>query len=231
MGPSQAETQAWAGFVESRLRKLVSDLLARSLPLKKIQLWPKKLEACIADRSALLTQAQRQNCLTYFIGFAVNKQRMRGDQLNVELPLQNFREWDLKRFPALVPGMDVLVKHFKVKELPKICFEGMYENGKEEAMKKRRDLRDADPVRQEKKRLAKLEELKARMEEIKRKKEAQNDKKRKREEVDLEEEEAMEKAAELEEISSDKIKPPEGDEENEEADLLFNALETAQEPG
>ena len=51
VGPSQAEAQAWAGFVESRLRKLVSDLLARSLPLKKIQLWPKKINGtlCCAE--------------------------------------------------------------------------------------------------------------------------------------------------------------------------------------
>lgn len=96
--------------MESRLRKLVSDLLARSLPMKKIQLWPKKIEACIADKSALLTQAQRQNCVTYFIGFQVDRKRMRGDQLNLEIPLQNFRDWDLSRFPVLVPGMDVLVK-------------------------------------------------------------------------------------------------------------------------
>jgi len=229
VGPSQAEAQAWIGFVESRLRKLVSDLLARSLPMKKIQLWPKKLEACIADKSALLTQAQRQNCITYMIGFQVDKKRMRGDQLNLEIPLQNFRDWDLSRFSLLVPGMDVLVKHFKVKELPKICFEGMYENGKEEAMKKRRQLRDADPARQEKKRLAKLEELKAKMEEIQRKKEAQKDKKRKREEVDLEEEEEVKKA--VKEISGDQTKESEGDEENEETDLLLNALEVAQEPG
>jgi hypothetical protein len=51
VGPSQAEAQAWAGFVESRLRKLVSDLLARSLPLKKIQLWPKKINGKLQDHS------------------------------------------------------------------------------------------------------------------------------------------------------------------------------------
>ena len=51
VGPTQLDAQAWAGFVESRLRKLVSDQLARSLPLKKIQLWPKKVEACVADQA------------------------------------------------------------------------------------------------------------------------------------------------------------------------------------
>ena len=75
VGPTQADCQAWAGFVESRLRKLVSDLLGRSLPLSKIQLWPKKIEACVADRSALLSSAQRKNCITYFVGFLVDRVR------------------------------------------------------------------------------------------------------------------------------------------------------------
>lgn len=230
MGPTQADAQAWAGFVESRLRKLVSDLLSRSLPLKKIQLWPKKLEVCIADKSALLTQAQRQNCITYFIGFQVDRYRMRGDQLNVEIPLQNFRDWDLSRFQPLLAGMDILVKHFKVKELPKICFEGMYEGGKAEAMKKRRQLRDADPVRQEKKKLARLEELKAKMAEIQRKKDEQHDKKRKRDEVDLEEE-AVKAAVKQEEASSGQVVQVDGDEANEETDLLENVFDTAQDTG
>ena len=207
----------------------MSDLLSRSLPLRKIQLWPKKLEVCIADKSALLTQAQRQNCITYFIGFQVDRYRMRGDQLNVEIPLQNFRDWDLSRFQPLLPGMDILVKHFKVKELPKICFEGMYEGGKDEAMKKRRRLRDADPVRQEKKKLARLEELKAKMAEIQRKKE-QQDKKRKRDEVDLEEE-AVKAAVKQEEASNGQIAQADDEEANEETDLLENVFDTAQETG
>jgi Poly(A) polymerase predicted RNA binding domain len=229
VGPTQADAQAWAGFVESRLRKLVSDLLSRSLPIKKIQLWPKKIEACIADKSAaLLTQAQRQNCITYFIGFLVDRVRMRGDQLNVELPLQNFRDWDLSRFQPLVAGMDILTKHFKVKELPKICFDGMYEGGKEEAMRKRREIRNLDPVRIEKKRLARLQQLKAQMDEINRKKKEQQEKKRKREEADLEVEEAVEKELKREEMSGSN-EANDATLENDETDLLANALDTIQE--
>lgn len=198
--------------------------------MKKIQLWPKKIEACIADKSALLTQAQRQNCLTYFIGFHVDKHRMRGDQLNVEIPLQNFRDWDLSRFQRLLPGMDILVKHFRVKELPKICFEGMYDGGKAVAMHKRRQLRDADPARQDKKKLARLEELKAKMAEIHRKKEEQQDKKRRRIEVDAEEEE-VKKAVKQEEASGDTIEWEETEVENEETDLLASALDTIQNAG
>jgi hypothetical protein len=225
VGPSQAEAQAWAGFVESRLRKLVSDLLGRSLPLKKIQLWPKKVEGCIAEKAALLTQAQRQNCITYLVGFQVDTLRMRGDQLNVELPLQNFREWELARFQPLITGMDILAKTFRVKELPKICFEGVYEGGKLEAMKKRRGIREKDPQRLEKRRLAKLEDLKARMAEIQRKKEDEQVKKRKREEVETEDADVDEAVKEEEEGATDDVKAGEVV-ENEETDLLESALDT-----
>jgi hypothetical protein len=181
----------------------------------------------VADKTALLTQAQRQNCVTYFIGFQVDKNRMRGGQLNVEMQLQNFREWDLSRFQPLASGMDILVRSFKVKDLPKICFEGFYPDGKIEAMRKLRQLRDADPVRQEKKKLARLEELKTKMAEIQRKKEEQQDRKRKRE-LEEEEEEAA-KAVKQENLLVDDGAVDESATVNDEADLLVSALDTAQE--
>ena len=169
-GPTLHDAQAWAGFVESRLRKLVSDMLGRSLPLSKIQLWPKKFDVCCADKTALLTHAQRANSITYFIGFRVDKLRMRGEQLDIERQLSNFRKFELGRFHPLVPGMDILPKSFGVKELPTICFDGIYEGGKVAAMKRRRALIEADPKRIEAKKKKKLAKLKRKMEEIQRKK-------------------------------------------------------------
>lgn len=187
VGPNEADAQSWTGFVESRLRKLVSDMLGKSLPLSKIQLWPKKVEACVADRTALLTHDQRKNSVTYFVGFKIDRLRMRGNQLDIERQMQNFQQWELSRFQPYVNGMDVLVKNFKVKELPLICFEDIYEGGKLDAMKKRRRLLDADPIRQKAKKHARLEELRAKMDEMKRKKEEMalraSEKKRKREEI------------------------------------------------
>jgi hypothetical protein len=172
---------------------------------------------------ALLTAAQRQNCITYFIGMHVDKARMRGEHLNVEIPLHNFREWELSRFSPLVPGMDVIVTNFKVKELPLICFENMYENGKKEAMARRRELREKDPARQERKRLKRLAELKTKMEELQKKKE---DKKRKRDEVEME---ALEK--EVKQEQEEAVKPDEaasGD-VNDETNLLESAFDTMNE--
>ena len=191
VGPTQADTQAWAGFVESRLRKLSSDMLGRSLPLSRIQLWPKKIEACVAEKGALLTKAQRENSITYFIGFQVDMLRMRGGQLNLELQLNNFREWELTKYTQIVQGMDLVARSFKVKEMPRICFESMGMT-KEEAMKRRRELRNADPRRQEKKRLKRLNELRA---ELQRKKEEQENKRKRKLEEEEEEEEKEEAAA------------------------------------
>lgn len=231
VGPTQADAQAWVGFVESRLRKLVSDLLGRSLPLSKIQLWPKKVEACIADRSSLLTLGQRKNSVTYMVGFQVDVMRMRGSQLNVELQMSNFREWELSRFQPLVPGMDVLAKTFAVKSLPKICFE-IYEGGKDAAMKRRRTLRDADPKRQERRRLKRLNDLKNKMAEMQKRKELKTeesnaeDRKRKRLEDESAEEESQEKKVIKLEESKDSSETK--TEEPDEADLLENALNTLQ---
>jgi poly(A) polymerase len=228
VGPTQVDVQVWAGFVESRLRKLVSDLLARFFPMKKIQLWPKKIEACIADKSALLTSSQRQNCVTYFIGFNIDRKRLRGDTLNIEIALQNFRDLDLVRFQPLVPGMDVCVKYFGVKELPKICFESIY-GSKLVAMQKRRRILDADPIRRERKIIEakiaeKKAELEARMTKLKDEK-----KKRKREQVEMEAEAEAAVAAEmaLKQEEFEQLMPHVEEDIEEETDELANVFNTA----
>ena len=246
VGPTQSDVQSWAGFVESRLRKLVSDMLGRSLPISKIQLWPKKVEACIADKGALLTVGQRKNSITYFIGFQIDKMRMRGTELNVELQMSRFRDWDLSRFQPLVPGMDLLVKSFDCKTLPKICFE-IYDGGKQVAMKRRRMLRDNDPKRQERKRVRKLEELKAKMAEMqKRKQEKKQEgeeteetpRKRKLSDVDMEGDEETESSAKVAKLeASSEVIEDEGAEETpaelegEETDLLEKAFDALQDTG
>ena len=237
VGPTLADEQAWGGFVESRLRILVSGLLGKSLPLSKIQLWPKKVEACVADRSALLTMDQRRNSITYFVGFQVDKLRMRGSQLNVELQMQHFRDWELSRFSPVVPGMDIMAKTFTCKHLPLICFE-IYEGGKQAAMKRRRKLRELDPRRQKRRQANKLAELKAKMAEIQKRKAAaaavdavkpendvedDNDKKRKRSDSDL--------GDDAEQIVNVKEEQESGDVDggnDGEEDLLENALDTLQ---
>lgn len=241
VGPTQEDAQAWVGFVESRLRKLVSDMLGRSLPLSKIQLWPKKIEACIADKTSLLTLGQRKNSVTYMVGFKVDTLRMRGNQLNIELQMSHFREWELSRFQPLVPGMDILVKSFECKHLPKICFEIYGEtNGKEIAMKRRRMLRDSDPKRQERKRLRKLEALKAKMLEIQKRKddkkamdettaaEKERQSKRKYSDVDVEGDDMPDEKIVKTEESSKGAEAREGEEEVE-AHQLESALDMLQE--
>jgi len=234
VGPTQSDAQSWAGFVVSRLRKLVSDQLGRSLPLKKIQLWPKEFSACVAERSALLTHAQRANSITYFIGFRVDALRMRGSELDIERQLQNFSKFELSRFHPLVPGMDVLPKTFGVKELPKICFEDIYEGGKVAAMKRRRMLIEADPKRIEAKNKKKLAKLKKKMEAMKRKKEeskATEDKieaDMEEDEVDTEAQESRKRKRNGDDANGEDDNDGAEKEEEEEAALLESALDKIQ---
>eukprot|EP00986_Skeletonema_menzelii_P001885 scaffold510_cov184-Skeletonema_menzelii.AAC.13 len=233
VGPTQSDAQSWAGFVVSRLRKLVSDQLGRSLPLKKIQLWPKEFSACVAERSALLTHAQRANSITYFIGFRVDALRMRGSELDIERQLQNFSRFELSRFHPLIPGMDVLPKTFGVKELPKICFEDVYEGGKVAAMKRRRMLIEADPKRIEAKNKKKLAKLKKKMEAMKRKKEESKATEEKvevdmKEEVDAGAQESRKRKRGGDDINGEDDNVDNEEEEEEEAALLESALDKIQ---
>ena len=160
VGPSPLETKSWAGFVDSRLRKLVSDHLTRQWPLKKIQLWPQKIEMAIGmaststaiattnsggqddDQELLLTDAQRENAITYFIGFCVDHSQIQGNCIpDAKLALQSFRDWELSRYQPRLIGMDVLIRSYRVEELPAICFQDLYKGGKQEAMNKLRHRR------------------------------------------------------------------------------------------
>lgn len=233
VGPTQSDAQSWAGFVVSRLRKLVSDQLGRSLPLKKIQLWPKEFSACVAERSALLTHAQRANSITYFIGFRVDTLRMRGNELDIERQLQNFSKFELSRFHPLTPGMDVLPKTFGVKGLPKICFEDVYEGGKVAAMKRRRMLIEADPKRIETKNKKKLAKLKKKMEAMKRKKEVAKASEEMidtdtKEEVDAEFQESRKKRKRDDNAEGEDDNLDVEEEEEAEAALLESALDQIQ---
>jgi len=162
VGSSQDEVQSWAGYVESRLRKLVSDVLGK-LPISNLQLWPKKIEACIAEIDSNLTLAQRKNCMTYFIGFKVDVLRMRGNELNIEQSIYSFKESDLKRFQPHFPGQDIVIGCHHVKSLPRMVF-AEYDGGKEEAMKIRRRTMIMDPRRIEARSLRKLREQESEVE-------------------------------------------------------------------
>ena len=154
VGPNAKDFENWKNFVESRLRFLVSENLGASLPLSKIQLWPYSLDGqkhgkCYADESSMLTEKQRLNSATWFIGFQIGMFRMRRDE--VEKQIQYFKTSKLSNYSAFVPGLDLVTKYFSVKELPPSVFEvafdedygPIYKGGKDEAMAKRKAKRDA----------------------------------------------------------------------------------------
>ena len=170
VSPTPAELDSWGDFLKSRLRRLVSDNLGSSLPLSKIQLYVKEVQGCFADATqSQLTQSQKNNSVAMFIGFNVDRNRMKGEQLNLESTIQNFKNRDLAgKYEHKIPGNDLLVKYFPLKKLPKACFTS-YEGGKEEGMRKRVEIRGEDPKRLKRKREVELKERKEKLGRMKRK--------------------------------------------------------------
>jgi hypothetical protein len=172
-----------------------------------------------------LSEEQRINCLTYFIGFQIDALRMKGNQLNVEQQLQKFKEYELNKFYHLVAGQDVLFSAYHVKELPRFVFDEAYIGGKALAMQRRKKMLAEDPKRAEAKRRAKMSELKAKMAAVKQKIHDRQQNKSKEVDItkDLEENE-------MEMHTADRVKLEQNDTtaKEDEADLLEIALDNLQ---
>ena len=125
------------------MRILIGDLFAK-LPMTKIQLWPKAFDICCATPNSKLSVAQKTNSCTFFIGFKIDKLRMKGRDLNLEKQIQLFKDAIQQ---VQIEGTDLLTNYFSVKQLPPIVFENFYEGGKKEAMEKRAKVRAEDPER------------------------------------------------------------------------------------
>jgi len=140
---SPSDFQEWKGYIESRVRILIGDLFAK-LPMTKVQLWPKAFEVCCANPNSKLSVAQKTNACSFFIGFKIDKLRMKGRDFNLEKQIQLFKD---AIHHVQIEGTDLLTNYFTVKQLPPVIFENFYEGGKKEAMEKRAKIRAEDPER------------------------------------------------------------------------------------
>lgn len=165
VGSSPSDFQSWKGYIESKLRLLIGDLFAK-LPMTKIQLWPKAFDMCCASPTSKLSVAQKTNSCTFFIGFKIDKLRMKGRDLNLEKQIQLFKDAIQQ---VQIEGTDLLTNYFSLKQLPPVVFEGIYEGGKKEALAKRARLRAEDPERIKRKQEEAAEEAAAAAEEEKEK--------------------------------------------------------------
>ena len=109
-----------------------------------MQLWPKAFEVCCANPNSKLSVAQKTNACSFFIGFKIDKLRMKGRDFNLEKQIQLFKD---AIHHVQIEGTDLLTNYFTVKQLPPVIFENFYEGGKKEAMEKRAKIRAEDPER------------------------------------------------------------------------------------
>lgn len=119
---NEQDQQAWCGYCESRLRKLVESL-AYIRQLTRIRAFPKKFP--------LLTQEEEFG-VCFFVAFDVDKTKMRNTkELHINSSVDYFKQNDLYRWIKRKEGMDVKITPVSWKNLPEIVFEDL--NGREKA--------------------------------------------------------------------------------------------------
>jgi len=129
-GSDPIAANAWTGFVESRIRKLVTYL--EPLPIMKpIHFYPVKNPTKDSEHS-----------LCYFIGFNADKARLKTEtDIYLDKALSNFKR-ELQNYSGPRPTdsteLSFFYEHYKWSKLPKEVFEKL--GGKDEAKKKRKAL-------------------------------------------------------------------------------------------
>jgi len=117
---------AWSGYVESRLRKIIEYL--SYLPVCRLRLLPKKLPLLS------VSDAQGGEGLAFLVGFDIDKARMQGGELHLTNKVEAFKE-DLYAGAARsgIVTEEMTHRNLRVKivdfasyrELPAACFESL----------------------------------------------------------------------------------------------------------
>jgi poly(A) polymerase len=159
---TEDEQLAWSGWCESRMRHLVMAL--GRLPLSRVHIWPKPFPG--------KTSPESPHACAFYIAFEIDKNRMHGKTLNLQVEVDNFRTNRLYTFTDRTDSMNASVKAFPSwkkmweDEVTEKCFEqwGGKETGKEawkalkRAKKAEKEKRVAEAAQVAAK---KLEEMKA----------------------------------------------------------------------
>ncbi|RLN94279.1 hypothetical protein BBJ28_00006711, partial [Nothophytophthora sp. Chile5] len=131
----QEEEQAWCGFCESRIRKLVESL-AYNPPLCRLRAFPKKFplsfvtadDAPPADKSTTGEAPPSQPSkfgVCFFVGFDVDRRQLRSREVSIDNSVEYFKHNDLYRWNKRTPTMDVRITPAVWKSLPDVVFEDM----------------------------------------------------------------------------------------------------------
>ncbi|TMW68649.1 hypothetical protein Poli38472_006117 [Pythium oligandrum] len=136
------EEQAWCGFCESRIRKLV-DSLAYIPQLCRIRAFPKKFPLSYADDGAA-AGATKKYGVCYFVAFDVDRRKLMGKEVSIDNSVHYFTQNDLYRWNKRTATMDVTVTPTVWKNLPESVFEDMggravARNVRKEFMRKKKE--------------------------------------------------------------------------------------------
>ncbi|GLD95102.1 hypothetical protein PINS_up003727 [Pythium insidiosum] len=145
----EEEEQAWCGFCESRVRKLV-DSLAFIPQLCHIRAFPKKFPLSFVDTGAAAPDgndsagATKRYGACFFVGFDIDRRKLMGKELNIDNSVYYFIHNDLYRWNKKTPTMDVKISPTVWKNLPECVFEDMggratARNVRKEHMRKKKE--------------------------------------------------------------------------------------------
>jgi len=129
---SKEDQQAWCGFGESRLRKLI-DSLAYIPPLCRLRAFPKKFPLSFVNSTE-----KGKFGVSYFVAFDVDPKLLRNTkEVSIDSSVDYFKQNDLYRWQKRTEGMDVKITPVVWKNLPDYVFEDM--GGKVVARRARRE--------------------------------------------------------------------------------------------
>ncbi|KAH7479501.1 hypothetical protein KRP22_010462 [Phytophthora ramorum] len=129
----QDEEQAWCGFCESRMRKLVESL-AYNPALCRLRAFTKKYplnfvtggEAPANEQSNGGTPAQPSKFgVCFYVGFDIDRRQLRSREVSIDSSVEYFKNNDLYRWNKRTATMDVRVTAVVWKSLPESVFEEM----------------------------------------------------------------------------------------------------------
>ncbi|CAI5720461.1 unnamed protein product [Hyaloperonospora brassicae] len=127
------EEQAWCGFCESRLRKLV-DSLAYNPALCRLRAFPKKFPLSFVTGTEAATAEQQVDKtpkppskfgVCFYVGFDIDRRQLRSREVSIDHSVEYFKNSDLYRWNKRTPTMDVRVTPVIWKSLPESVFEDM----------------------------------------------------------------------------------------------------------
>lgn len=122
----EEEQQAWCGFCESRIRKLVESL-AYIPPLCRLRAFPKKFPLSFAndDGSGSGEGKPTKFGVCYFVGFDIDRRQLRSREVSIDSSVEYFKHNDLYRWNKRTATMDVKITPVVWKQLPESVFEDM----------------------------------------------------------------------------------------------------------